>query len=477
MNSRLLSVLRVVAFCSALSLSSCEMELSTKTPTQSAAAAAAVSSSAKATPRDASAKITFIEGSTTTKEDPIPIIKTLEPSFGPLSGGTEVVLIGDYLNCSNGKLNATFDDSSELNCSLSTPLSVKCVTPAKSSPGSVTLHVACIEGNRKTLWMTESMQFTYRPDPEVQSIDPRASIISGGITQTIRGTNLDSAAQPKLIVSYGQERRMSWPCKRHQADNETVLMCRTGAVTVTGMNANDTARTRAKEIPSTVLDVSIGFIFDGFVQHSGSLRMFYDPAFDLFQPETKDFLTSEANLFTFAGAFPDFAFPKDDVRVQIGGKACVGVEINEDRVTCRAPVLPKPVIRYGPSELNTLDVTVSMGNCFRRLGHLHYTAVESFNVVMSVMIAVLAFIIVVSCFFGCMTLLCRAGGWGIAGARKPAFEPMPSFESPPLDPTEKQPGFGKKRAKRGAKGGEEEGMGDVECVAMQFRRDRSEDGQ
>lgn len=118
-----------------------------------------------------------------------------------------------------------------------------------------------------------------------------------------------------------------------------------------------------------------------------------------------------------------------------------------------------------------------MGNCFRRLGHLHYTAVESFNVVMSVMIAVLAFIIVVSCFFGCVTLLCGAGGWGIAGARKPAFEPMPSFESPPLDPTEKQPGFGKKRPKRGAKGGEEEGMGDVECVAMQFRRDRSEDGQ
>lgn len=121
-------------------------------------------------------------------------------------------------------------------------------------------------------------------------------------------------------------------------------------------------------------------------------------------------------------------------------------------------------------------VQVSVGNCFRRLGHLHYTAVESFNVLMSVMIAVLAFIIVVSCFFGCVTLLCSAGGGGwIGGAKEPAFESMPSCESP-LDPTEKQPGFGKKRAKRGgAKGGEEEGMGDVECVAMQFRRDRSED--
>lgn len=118
-----------------------------------------------------------------------PLLKSIYPVFGPISGGTRVTIYGDNLNighnvsiyldnleCRRITLPATEDnpiiDLNELTC----------LTSPSQRPYTVTTIRVQIDSAIRLL----HAKFTYRSDPTIISLDPFTSFESGGRTITIK---------------------------------------------------------------------------------------------------------------------------------------------------------------------------------------------------------------------------------------------------------------------------------------------------
>jgi len=117
--------------------------------------------------------------------EPAPVVLSVEPSAGPLGGGTTVTISGD-----------NFTDQAEVFFGASPAVSVvfvdaqhlQAVTPPGSGPGAVEVRVRTAAGEGA---LPEA--FTYeeevKPLPEIFSIEPQLGPLAGGNTVRVNGDN------------------------------------------------------------------------------------------------------------------------------------------------------------------------------------------------------------------------------------------------------------------------------------------------
>uniref|UniRef100_A0A3Q1H4Z3 Plexin-A1 n=1 Tax=Acanthochromis polyacanthus TaxID=80966 RepID=A0A3Q1H4Z3_9TELE len=127
-----------------------------------------------------------------------PYFTRIQPSQGPISGGTRVTIEGSYLNAGSyvsvsiGPLPCYFKKRNARE--------IVCVTPAGLAPGSTSVLVDIDDAELRN----PEVKFNYTEDPTVLRIEPDWSIASGGTLLTVSGTNLATIREPKIRAKYGQ---------------------------------------------------------------------------------------------------------------------------------------------------------------------------------------------------------------------------------------------------------------------------------
>ncbi|XP_077133277.1 macrophage-stimulating protein receptor isoform X1 [Ranitomeya variabilis] len=143
-----------------------------------------------------------------------PRLMSVSPSFGPLVGGTRVTLKGQNLMAGD-KRRVNVGDQNCPTYNQSCPDGdICCISPSLSSLGLKNI----------TLWLDEAeiphpQPFTYKPNPEVSSIQPNCSLARGSLL-TIRGSHLDSVSN--ITVLYQSREQV---CEGATSPNHVI--CRT----------------------------------------------------------------------------------------------------------------------------------------------------------------------------------------------------------------------------------------------------------
>uniref|UniRef100_A0A8C9SWV5 Plexin-A1 n=1 Tax=Scleropages formosus TaxID=113540 RepID=A0A8C9SWV5_SCLFO len=153
-----------------------------------------------------------------------PFFTRVQPSHGPLSGGTRITIEGEHLNA--GSAVSVKIDLNPCRFERRRFKEIVCVTPAGQSPGVAPVMV---DINSAELRNPE-VKFNYTEDPTILKIDPDWSIASGGTPLTISGTNLATIREPKIQAKYGSN------CTVY---NNTVMVCLAPSVADSEMSFSD----------------------------------------------------------------------------------------------------------------------------------------------------------------------------------------------------------------------------------------------
>ncbi|XP_017111505.1 plexin-B isoform X1 [Drosophila elegans] len=167
------------------------------------------------------------------------LLTGLYPTIGPRSGGTQLSLIGKFLNI--GSTMRAFLDEYEchINVTQASSSQVSCTTSEATQPEPIrSLHLV-IDGANRTLecqvsapsitnknsarsnfasyqFRTPLRQpcsiFNYTQDPRIMQIKPLRSFVSGGRVLTVHGIYLDSIQKPELEVFFDNERINKTSC-------------------------------------------------------------------------------------------------------------------------------------------------------------------------------------------------------------------------------------------------------------------------
>ncbi|XP_061657448.1 plexin-A1-like isoform X3 [Syngnathoides biaculeatus] len=127
-----------------------------------------------------------------------PYFTGIQPSQGPISGGTRVTIGGNYLNA--GSSVSVSIGPQPCHFKKRNAHEIVCITPAGLAPGSTAVFVDIDEAELRN----PEVRFNYTEDPTVLRIEPDWSIASGGTLLTVSGTNLATIREPKIRAKYGQ---------------------------------------------------------------------------------------------------------------------------------------------------------------------------------------------------------------------------------------------------------------------------------
>ncbi|XP_052780428.1 plexin-A1-like isoform X2 [Mya arenaria] len=297
----------------------------------------------------------------------IPRLTRIFPNYGPLSGGTNVTIYGEYLDTGwERKIKI-----GEQLCGLVTvpafikPTLAECKTVKSNSTTRTNASVSMVFDNQAV----GDVNFTYVPDPVVWDIQPRMSFESGGRVLTVTGLNLLSVQTPKLRArTIDGKTSVELPCT-HRASNDSEdnlngnLICRSPMFHPRG-SGQRTKRSGFMEM-SFIMD-DVGSVRN-LQSNISELQYYPDPTLHNFtetQRNTKVIVIKGQNLNVAATA--------EDVQVLIGCDECNVTTLEHDRVICTPPAsAPKC-----NGTRQTFPIKVSIGFLKREVGQMDYKQME-----------------------------------------------------------------------------------------------------
>jgi hypothetical protein len=115
-----------------------------------------------------------------------PTVTAINPTGGPIAGGTSVTITGTGLSAASGvKFGATAGT-----ITANSATSITATAPAETA-GTVDVTVTTVVG---TSTLSPADEFTYAAAPSVTAINPTKGSVAGGTTVTITGSNLSTAS-------------------------------------------------------------------------------------------------------------------------------------------------------------------------------------------------------------------------------------------------------------------------------------------
>lgn len=272
-----------------------------------------------------------------------PQIVGLIPEKGPVSGGTRVVISGEYMNAGSN-ITAFFNDH-ECRINSTGQTQAVCITTAADVPRQVYLRMKFDGGERKL----ESPNFHYVQDPKIKSLDAGGNIPkglpSGGIMVGVHGAHLDAIQEPLMFVRFGGRIYYSEPCEVIRPE---FMQCRTPAIPISDLPRNSSF---SFDMP---LKLDYGFQLDDVASYRRMTATkdgdhVYFPWFHLYPSpiysafEGKDSIKYYKNDYlTINGENLDRACRKSDVQVQIGITPCNVTSMSRTQLTCWPPTTQPP---------------------------------------------------------------------------------------------------------------------------------------
>ncbi|XP_047217858.1 plexin-A1-like isoform X1 [Girardinichthys multiradiatus] len=266
-----------------------------------------------------------------------PYFTRIQPSQGPISGGTRVTIEGSYLNA--GSYVSVSIGPQPCHFKRRNGREIVCITPAGHAPSTSSVLVDIDDAELRN----PEVRFNYTEDPTVLKIEPDWSIASGGTPLTVSGTNLATIREPKIRAKYGQAESFH-NCTVY---NNSVMVCLAPSVADSELGFSDTG-TGPDEI---------GFYMDNvnsLVVVNETFNYYPDPVFEPLSPSgvlelkpTSPLILKGRNLIPAAPGNSRLNYT-----VLIGETPCV-LTLSESQLLCEWPNLTgqhKVTIRAGGFE-------------------------------------------------------------------------------------------------------------------------------
>jgi hypothetical protein len=126
----------------------------------------------------------------------LPVVRTVSPAHGPVSGGTFVDITGGDFD---GATVVDFGTTPASDWFVKSPDTIKAIAPAGSGTGPVVVTVTT-PGGTSSGTATSTNVFTYVTGPTIQSVSPGAGGLQGGTRVTIAGTGFTGSS---ITVTFG----------------------------------------------------------------------------------------------------------------------------------------------------------------------------------------------------------------------------------------------------------------------------------
>ncbi|XP_003737136.3 plexin-A4 [Galendromus occidentalis] len=308
-----------------------------------------------------------------------PRITSINPSKGPMSGGTKLRIWGLHMDA--GSHAEAFVGSRPCEIISRKPNVVECITSdsQKAEEGKVRLKLD------RGLKSFEEYGFLYVGDPEVHQVDSGGApgstghvkgsapkgIPSGGISVLVRGTHLNSVQEPMMYVALDGVEYYS----KCTPESSSEMKCRTPSVPSDQLSfAED----------EDFIELEYGFKMDNVkgVRHLSSTKgfpkfqMYPDPSYAQFAEEG-GIKYYKSDYLTINGGNLDRASQETDVVVRIGAGFCNVTSLSRTQLTCRPPTeQPAALDESGQIDRNRIpQVIVEVGDNLRyQIGMLSYDA-------------------------------------------------------------------------------------------------------
>ncbi|XP_052415262.1 plexin-A1b [Carassius gibelio] len=251
-----------------------------------------------------------------------PFFSRVQPSYGPISGGTRITIHGSHLN--SGSAVSIKIGLNSCRFQRRSAREIVCVTPAGLGTGGTPVMV---DINAAELRNPE-VKFNYTEDPSILKIEPDWSIASGGTLLTVTGHNLVSVREPKMRAKYGSAGSVN----NCTVLNNTVMVC-----LVPSVAGSERGFSEAGSGPD-----EIGFIMDNvqtLLVVNETFSFYPDPVFEAFIPSMLELKPGSPLILKGKNLIPSAAGNyRLNYTVLIGDKPCV-LTVSEAQLMCESPDL------------------------------------------------------------------------------------------------------------------------------------------
>lgn len=304
-----------------------------------------------------------------------PRITSITPSKGPKSGGTTLNIWGLHMDA--GSRAEAFVGGLPCRVVSRAMNRAVCITSASKNTTSETVRIKFDNGLR----VFEDYKFLYVEDPGINVVESGPTgqrgipkgIPRGGITVTVKGTNLNAVENPFMYVQVdGSEYNST--CT---VESAIEMKCKSPAVPTHKLNFSS----------DESIELDYGFKMDHVdqVQNlSNQLRfskfqMYPDPIYFPFV-EKNGIKYYKSDYLTINGVNLDRASQESDVTVHIGTSFCNVTSLSRSQLTCRPPTKQPPArdMSGKPDRRQLPEVIVRVGsNLNYSIGKLSYESLSN----------------------------------------------------------------------------------------------------
>ncbi|XP_052280998.1 plexin-B-like isoform X2 [Dreissena polymorpha] len=313
-----------------------------------------------------------------------PTITRINPTAGPISGGSTITISGENLNTGRDITASIGKVECMIIRDMVTSNMAFCETkPTNQSTEPPQPFRMFFDGyEEKNL----NVNFEYLPDPVILNIEPLQSYYSGGRRITVHGTNLHAVQQPQMFATFTDSDNNVRMTEKQvcTAIGPTEMLCpspRISRVHLGLLNYRIQRHSRQRPTRDVVpMDVQLGFVMDNVMSVrnlSGSgvqsqMTYYPDPIMHNFsEPNSVKKFKGEVLIFEAKGL--SLAATKKDVEVYIGTQTCNVTNLSDTQIFCTPPTSqPQGKDERGNKDSSYPVVTVKVGNLEFRVGRLEY---------------------------------------------------------------------------------------------------------
>ncbi|GFY60911.1 hypothetical protein TNIN_181314 [Trichonephila inaurata madagascariensis] len=303
-----------------------------------------------------------------------PRITSIKPSKGPKSGGTILEIWGLHMDA--GSRAEAFVGALPCNVTSRDSNRAVCITSASKETKTETVRIKFDNGLR----VFEDYKFLYVEDPSITYVESGSAgqrgipkgIPSGGISISVRGTNLNAVQHPYMYAIVDNEEYNS-SCV---VESPTEMKCKSPRVPAEKLDFS------SDDQDAHPLELEYGFKMDHVAQvqnlssqprHS-KFMMYPDPIYYPFS-EKNGIKYYKSDYLTINGMNLDRASQETDVVVRIGTSYCNVTSLSRSQLTCRPPTTQPPARdANGKPDVNKIpEVVVEVGDHLKfTIGKLSY---------------------------------------------------------------------------------------------------------
>ncbi|CAF1028809.1 unnamed protein product, partial [Didymodactylos carnosus] len=324
----------------------------------------------------------------------MPIIESIEPLAGILSGGTILTIIGRNFTLGNQFVIITIGESLCKILDIKINI-IQCQTLSFERTGNKSITITFDEQTH-IVYHQQFFHVVHNPTIDLDNLVPQQSFASGGRRIHITGTNFHFLQQIKMEFSLEKGKSIVYVSSVQYLSNSTYLVFLTPSY-------NDFNLTRSELNP--LLNVNIKLYIDGynFTHPSFFLHYVNDPIIYEFEPPLIRPYSSE--LVIYGNNMTLIGHTMNDVFVHIGCEICPIIYFSSDKIICRPPI-SRPAKRSTSKNTERLCydseqpwIIVSIDNIHSLVGYLLYPRkIIILGVVSGCLLTILIVVIIILIF-------------------------------------------------------------------------------